>query len=531
MKFSPVSSLLKASLFSLLAAPALLGAAEIQLLKHGDWTDTTLWTGGVVPASPGAAAAHSVVISNLATPSGTVLVNGGAGQYNLLGLSYDESVGVMFRNSTDVTNNNVVLNITGDLVKKGSGTLQFRNNTNGSIALNVEGDLTIKEGIVYVGVAAAGAANFTVQGNTTVESGLLSMRLGRRGTEAVPTLFGNVSIGATGAIELSSGGNSSATAEYFRFDGLNGAGTVSVTNATATAYTGELIVRSTGNDLYSGAINQAGTATLRFNKEGSGSLTLSGSSTFGGGTKVTEGRLIAAHANALGTGAVAVGTAATLEIGEGTAITNAVTIDGGTVLVNGQLNTPSEAVAFTGRGGAIGGNGEISVGLRLTSTQQTLTPGEGVGTLTFSADQAWEAFSYDWELADWSNLPGDAGVSYDQIAISQTLDLSLATEVRFTISSLNGIALSELDGFDGEDMHSWTILEADGGIIGFDADLWQIGTASGFADVPALWSLAQEGNAIVLRYQSIPEPGTVSLLLVAFAGGTFIRRRSARVLL
>ncbi len=525
MKFFLYPPLLKASLFSLLMAPTLLGAAELQLLKHGDWSDPTLWTDSIVPATPGAAAAHSVAISDLTTPSGTVLINGGAGQYNLLGLSYDDTVGVMFRNSTNITNNNVVVNITGDLLKEGSGTLQFRNNTNGSIALNVEGDLTIREGIVYVGVAAAGATNFTVHGNTTVESGLLSMRLGRRGTEAVPTLFGNVSIGATGAIELSSGGNSSAVVEYFRFDGLNGAGTVSVTNATATAYTGELIVRSTGNDHYSGSINQSGAATLRFNKQGSGNLTLSGSSTFAGGTKVTEGRLTAGHANALGTGAASVGESAVLEIGEGITVSNAMTVDGGTLLVNGRLDTPSAELNFTGQGGAIGGNGEIATALTLDSTQQILTPGEGVGTLTFSEAQAWQAFTYQWELADWSDLPEDAGTSYDRISITQSLDLSLTTEVQLIISSLNGIALSELEGFDAADTLSWTILEADGGITGFDADLWQIGALPGFSDVPAVWSVAQEGNAIVLHYQAIPEPGTVSLLLLAAAGAVFARRK------
>ena len=73
-------------------------------------------------------------------------------------------------------------------------------------------------------------------------------------------------------------------------------------------------------------------------KVGSGTLTLSGASTYTGGTAINEGTLIAAGNGALGTGAVTVdnsaGRAATLQVDAGISMGNALTLDHGATLRN-----------------------------------------------------------------------------------------------------------------------------------------------------------------------------------------------------
>ncbi|MEG2047358.1 MAG: ESPR-type extended signal peptide-containing protein, partial [Comamonas sp.] len=55
-------------------------------------------------------------------------------------------------------------------------------------------------------------------------------------------------------------------------------------------------------------------------KQGAGTLTLRGASTYSGGTTISGGTLVAANASALGTGDVTVGTGAALEVASGTAL-------------------------------------------------------------------------------------------------------------------------------------------------------------------------------------------------------------------
>ena len=56
-------------------------------------------------------------------------------------------------------------------------------------------------------------------------------------------------------------------------------------------------------------------------KQGAGTLTLRGASTYSGGTTISGGTLVAANASALGTGDVTVGQGAALEVASGTALT------------------------------------------------------------------------------------------------------------------------------------------------------------------------------------------------------------------
>jgi hypothetical protein len=72
-----------------------------------------------------------------------------------------------------------------------------------------------------------------------------------------------------------------------------------------------------------------------------------------------------------------------------------------------------------------------------------------------------------------------------------------------------------LTGFVEED-RSFVIATASGGITGFDAGKFALNTDS-FTHGAGQWSIAEEGNNLLLNYTAIPEPGTSILLLLGLA--------------
>ena len=84
---------------------------------------------------------------------------------------------------------------------------------------------------------------------------------------------------------------------------------------------------------YSGGRYDLGGAII---KKNAGTLILAGYNTYSKGTTVNGGTLLAAHENALGTGAASVGADGTLEVMEGVSVTNAVTLAANaTLLIDG----------------------------------------------------------------------------------------------------------------------------------------------------------------------------------------------------
>lgn len=525
MKISTLSPSFAAVLLLSALNPSPLRADEIQMLKNGNWNDTSVWAGGVLPAAPNAPAEHSIKITGLTGSGGNLLLNSGAGDYNILNLTYDDSISVTFRNSTDITNNNVTLNVAGNFVKNGTGTVQFTNNSNGSIRLNVAGDLVINGGKLNVGTSSSGATRLSIGGSTIVNNGTLSMRMGTRGSEASPTRLGNVTVGAMGTIELYSGANSLPTlAEYFQFTGLKGSGVISITNATTSLYTGEIMVETTGADVYSGTLIQDGNTLLRLTKSGSGSLTLSGSNNYAGLTTVKAGKLIVANTNGLGSSAVKVQSQGTLEVSAGTKIVNSVAINGGTLLINGTIENALAGIIFETAGGRIEGNGHLNTALALTNVNRILAPGEGIGTLTLDVAQTWQSFTYEWSLSSWSDLAEDAGVSYDQIIIHGGLNLTGATKINLSLTSLTGLSAETLVGFE-EASRSWQILNAEGGIAGFNASIWEIDAAHLNGNLIGAWTVTEEDGKLMLHYTAVPEPTSAMLIFTAGAAALLARRR------
>jgi outer membrane autotransporter protein len=255
-------------------------------------------------------------------------------------------------------------------------------------------DVTLASGIRGVGgLTKTGAGILTLTsantytGETTISNGTL--RLAGAGTLAGAT---GVSLtGAGAAFDLSAGSNLSVA----HLSGVAGslvtlgANTLTLTDNTSQTFSGSLT--GTGGGLV---------------KQGTGMLTLSGASTYTGGTALRQGRLNLGNSQALGTGTLSMDDDTTLGFNaDGLTIANAIQLTGNNdpVVDTGAFNATLS--------GAISGGGFITK--------------EGSGTLTLSGANTYTGAT---AVAQGALKAGAANTfsaaSAHSVASSATLDLA-----------------------------------------------------------------------------------------------------------
>jgi autotransporter-associated beta strand protein len=269
------------------------------------------------------------------TYSGGTTINGGTlSLYTADGLGNAAGAVTVNTGGTLYTHSGLTISRTGDVTVNG-GWLTTDNNNFGTIS--VSGGNFIANNAAVLAVKLAGTAGLTVGG-----AGETYLWTDSSYTGATVISSGTLTLGGSGAIssqsrlQIDSGAAVNLTGAYAanninrEFAGLTGAGVLYGEGGTVT------INKASDTDIFSGDIQGA----QGLIKSGAGTLALGGASSYTGSTYVNEGRLVVAHADALGR------------------------TDGGTVVASGaqlRINSladtvfPAEPLILSGQGFPSGG--------------------------------------------------------------------------------------------------------------------------------------------------------------------------------
>jgi autotransporter-associated beta strand protein len=342
----------------------------------------------------------------------------------------------------------------------------------------------------------SGALNSVIANGVDYDVGLLKRTAGTTTVSAANTFTGSVRIQG-GTMQLVEGGSFAAGSSLVMsagtmdlndksqaFSAVNGAG------GTVSLGAGNLTVNGAKRSEFLGAIT--GTGALA--KQGAGTLVLGGTNTYSGATTVSGGRLVV----------------------DGVVAGSVVTVESGATLA---------------------GSGSVSTTTVLSGG--TIAPGNSPGSLSINGDLSWSGGgNYDWEIF---SLTGGEGTGWDFLDVSGSLlfaDLSSGNKFNINIFSLAGIEPDEIGAladFDAGGSYSWRILGAGSAITGFDANLFNLNTASFVANNPGananLFTLDAQGSDLFLLYNAgpgpepIPEPGTWAAAALLVGGAAFLRWR------
>jgi len=278
------------------------------------------------------------VTNNAVTNLSSMTFSNTAGHYTVGGNGVTLGAGGIINNSTNEQTITSGLNLgTNETFTAASGNLNFNGSiTNNGHTLTLNGASNIVLGGILSGTGGlteSGTGTLTITGAqiytglTTVASGTLLLS------------GGNNRLLSTGSVAVSSGAKLDLGSNSQQLASLTGTGTVTGTG-------GILTLAPTNSTAFGGSL----TGSEQLALSGTGTMTLSGSNSYTGGTAINAGTLITANALALGAGtnAVSVGNSGTLNLAgqtitqgslllsngivtNGTLAANNVTLQGGTV--------------------------------------------------------------------------------------------------------------------------------------------------------------------------------------------------------
>lgn len=343
-------------------------------------------------------------------------------------------------------------------------------------------------GSILVGVDATqdGAGVLTVAGGVVTSSGImLNYSLGYASSTAAVNLNGGVLVtelirdqSGDGRGELTfNGGTFRATADQSAIFSGFAAGKVQISSGGATI----------DSQSYSITTDVALEGTGGLTKQGSGTLTLTGASTYTGATVIEAGTI-----NLVGS------------------------------IAESSLTTVGSGATLTGTG---------VVGALTIQGNGTLAPGESPGTFnagntTFESDGVFQ-FEINQAAA------GEPGSNWDLLSVNGTLTIAATSADPFVIE-VSSLTLANIAGqtanFNSASSYSFTFATATDGILGFSADKFFIDTVQFSNAFTGPWNVSSDGFNLSLNYNvaQIPEPSTYVLLGAGVLLVIAARRRRRR---
>jgi T5SS/PEP-CTERM-associated repeat protein/autotransporter-associated beta strand protein len=358
------------------------------LVGDGGNGNLTISNGGTVSASTVTVASGvaSVGSLNIGAASGTAAA--AAGTLNAGAVSFGSGTGQIVFNHTDT-------NYTFAPTISGAGSVRVENGTTIFATSNTySGNTTITGGTLQLG---NGVTNGTLGTSTVVNNSVLAVNTtGAQTLSNTISGSGGVNIIGTGATTLANAGNTysgatninSGTLIAFNGGAIGDQSAVTVasgatfalqSNETIGSLAGAGSVGTTGSDprilttggnntstVFSGVISNVapgfvGPATFELVKEGTGTLTLSGTNTYAGGTTVNGGTLQIGNGGTTGSlvGTVTVNAGATFAVNRSDNLTLTNNVVGAGGFAQNGTGTTTFNQAFTYTGGTTVNNGSL----------------------------------------------------------------------------------------------------------------------------------------------------------------------------
>jgi len=301
-----------------------------------------------------------------------------------------------------------------------------------------------------------------------------------------------------------------------------------------------VIFDQAANGSYGGSMSGTGTLT----KANSGTLTLSGANTYSGGTLVSAGTLIGTSTSLQGainnnsavifdqaangsyggsmggTGTLTKANSGTLELTGSSSYSAGTTVSTGTLLVNNSTGSATGTGAVSVAAGAIlGGSGSIA---GATTISGILAPGNSIGTLTVANDVIWNGSLLSGATTNWKF----------ELGAANTADLLRITgpASEFIKGSGGSGSVFCFDFMGSTETGTFTLVDWDsiasvgGGVAGTSF----AATDFTYTNLGSSNTGTFQFNGSQLEFQSIPEPSTTTLSLfsaVLFGTHLAIRRR------
>lgn len=507
---------MKKSVLLLISLSALsLGSLSAQTLTwtggggNGAWSNTANWSPAQAPATGNSLVFNNGVQTTQTTSSGTltrITWESSAAAFNIGGgtLTFNQAGGGLVNSGTltQTVSSNLVFASNAQTINHGAGTIALGGSSS-TIALNQSLTFTGGGKTSFTGTITLGAApTLTVNGGTVTFASAIGETGGSRaflksGTGKLELLGANTFTGnfsllggtvvagsntafGTGAFNLGSGGATVGTLESYggvdrTFNNyvtlqrtliVQGGGTQTFAGASGTFGSTPFLTVAAGTTL---RINNAMSGSSTVTKNGAGKLVIAGdNSAFVGAFSLSAGELEVVNATGAALGS---GTSSNLTVGTSTLLSGTGRLANNSIVVNGTLSP----------GGDVDGTLHFAIANKITFSNASVLKLQSADMLSFSS------------LGDWLTI--NSGAKIDLSGEGWTLGWNTFAD---NISVLPG---------------------------GIQTN-WSLTTAAlnaGYALDPTT-AFRLNGNELQLNLSTVPEPGTVGLILSALAAVVFWRK-------